>query len=138
MHLGDVLNDRYQIFRKLGVGSQSTVWLARDSSAVQRHYVAVKVFGAKIGESETKPNFILRPISHTGEKHVQVALDTFMVEGPNGRHLCIVLEPLDLSLKYVLDDAFDHRAELNEPEGWLGRVLAGDQWSGKSGMYRVD
>lgn len=31
IHLGDLLNDaRYKIIRKLGYGSYSTVWLARD------------------------------------------------------------------------------------------------------------
>jgi len=30
--LGDILQDRYQIATKLGYGSHSTVWLARDLS----------------------------------------------------------------------------------------------------------
>ena len=29
-HLGQILNERYQIATKLGYGSSSTVWLARD------------------------------------------------------------------------------------------------------------
>ncbi len=31
VHLGDVLNGRYRVFRKLGAGSQATIWLARDT-----------------------------------------------------------------------------------------------------------
>jgi serine/threonine-protein kinase SRPK3 len=30
--LGDVINDRYQLATKLGYGTSSTVWLARDLS----------------------------------------------------------------------------------------------------------
>lgn len=30
VHLGQVLNNRYQIATKLGYGANSTVWLARD------------------------------------------------------------------------------------------------------------
>lgn len=29
-HIGEVLNDRYQLVTKLGYGSSSTIWLARD------------------------------------------------------------------------------------------------------------
>ncbi len=35
IHLGDTLDgDRYKILRKLGYGSFSTVWLARDAQSV--------------------------------------------------------------------------------------------------------
>ena len=30
VHLGDVLGERYRVCRKLGFGSSSTVWLAKD------------------------------------------------------------------------------------------------------------
>lgn len=30
VHLGDIFNDQYRVIRKLGEGSYSTVWLARD------------------------------------------------------------------------------------------------------------
>ena len=30
VHLGDVYNDKYRVIHKLGYGSYSTVWLARD------------------------------------------------------------------------------------------------------------
>lgn len=30
VHIGDVLNDRYQVITKLGYGSVSTTWLAKD------------------------------------------------------------------------------------------------------------
>ncbi|EER40873.1 protein kinase [Histoplasma capsulatum H143] len=30
IHIGEVLNDRYQVICKLGYGTTSTVWLARD------------------------------------------------------------------------------------------------------------
>lgn len=30
VHLGDVFHDRYQVTAKLGFGSSSTIWLARD------------------------------------------------------------------------------------------------------------
>lgn len=30
VHLGDVFNNRYRVFRKLGFGAFSTVWLSRD------------------------------------------------------------------------------------------------------------
>lgn len=32
VHFGDVFNDRYEVVRKLGDGSFSTVWLAYDLS----------------------------------------------------------------------------------------------------------
>ncbi|KAK3689556.1 kinase-like domain-containing protein [Podospora appendiculata] len=136
VHLGDVLNARYHVFRKLGSGGQATVWLARDKSVPERRFVAIKVFGEKSSESEMRLEELLGrlspALSHPGSQHVELALDSFMVHGPNGHHFCKVLEPLGPSLIDVLEDAFDERAKLNEPESWLGRVLEGDIWSGKA------
>jgi serine/threonine protein kinase len=89
------------------------------------------VFGAKTGETEFKLDKVLQPSSHPGYQHVEVTLDSFMIHGPNGHHFCKVLEPLGSSLYYVLEDAFETRSELNKPESWLGRVLAGDRWSAR-------
>lgn len=36
-HLGDVLNERYQLATKLGYGSGSTIWLARDLNQFVPH-----------------------------------------------------------------------------------------------------
>lgn len=41
VRIGDSLNERYSIVHKLGYGSYSTVWLARD--AVDGSYKAVKI-----------------------------------------------------------------------------------------------
>lgn len=51
-----------------------------------------------------------------------------------------MLEPLGCSLKDALDVAFEKRAELNEPEAWLGKVLEGDGWSAqlaKRGCWQI-
>ncbi|KAK3317789.1 kinase-like domain-containing protein [Cercophora scortea] len=135
VHLGDVLNERYHIFRKLGSGGQATVWLARDKSVQERRFVAVKVFSEKSSGNELRLKEVLGRLSpqpsHPGSKHVELALDSFVVHGPNGQHFCKVLEPLGPSLSGVLENAFDRRADLNEPEAWLGKVLEGDTWSAK-------
>lgn len=67
-----------------------------------------------------------------GQQHVELAIDSFVVRGPNGRHFCKVVEPLGRSLYTVLDKAFEKRSELNEPEPWLQRVVKGDPWSVRS------
>ncbi|KAG6354949.1 hypothetical protein INS49_004030 [Diaporthe citri] len=129
VHLGDVLGGRYVVFRKLGTGSQSTIWLARDKHASDQRFVAIKVFGARTSETELKLAELLRPCDRTGKKHVEMALDSFVVHGPNGDHFCKVLEPLGPSLASVLEIAFERRARLNEPESWLGKASEGDLWS---------
>ncbi|KAG7101357.1 Serine/threonine-protein kinase SRPK like [Verticillium longisporum] len=41
VHLGDIMNERYEIIRKLGNGSYSTVWLALDSK--HNRFVVLKI-----------------------------------------------------------------------------------------------
>ncbi|WEW57593.1 serine/threonine kinase [Emydomyces testavorans] len=46
VHIGEVLNDRYQLVCKLGYGTTSTVWLARDLRNTDDSftYVALKIY----------------------------------------------------------------------------------------------
>ncbi|KAH9868317.1 hypothetical protein J1614_007389 [Plenodomus biglobosus] len=96
MRIGEMLHDRYQVVGKLGFGATSTVWLARDL----RH-VALKLFidSKSMGdEQETELNVYKRiensSKGHPGHRAVRSLLDSFDVDGPNGRHQCLVHPPL--------------------------------------------
>ncbi|KAI9699138.1 MAG: hypothetical protein M1836_003327 [Candelina mexicana] len=86
---------RYKIIHKLGHGTFSTVWLARDRT--EGRYVALKI--VRSGNSTDCPESrILRQlqqgdIDHPGRQFVPTLLDDFWLDGPNGRHLCLVSEP---------------------------------------------
>ncbi|MCJ1295952.1 hypothetical protein MMC34_007517 [Xylographa carneopallida] len=114
VHLGDIFNERYRVCRKLGFGSWSTVWLARDLSA--NRYVSLKIGTAVAQDYELHEISILRTLaeaepSHPGFKHVEQLLDTFIHEGPNGRHTCLVFEPLGQSLEHLTTDDPEARGE---------------------------
>jgi serine/threonine protein kinase len=94
--------------------------------------VAIKVFGAAASETERSLDKLLRPSVHRGKEHVELALDSFIIHGPNGNHFCKVLEPLGRAFSSVLESAFEKRAELNSPQGWLGSAVGGDGWSAQS------
>ncbi|KAI6911462.1 kinase-like protein [Hortaea werneckii] len=100
VRLGDVLNDRYKVIGKLGFGSASTVWLCRDLQK-QYKYVALKVY---INSSKYHREL---PIyeemndlqsTHEGQKYIRKTYDSFELQGPHGRHICLVHQPLGISL----------------------------------------
>jgi serine/threonine-protein kinase SRPK3 len=81
----------------------------------KKQYVALKVSVAEIyGKSrEHKILNILADLDsgETGSEHVMQFLDAFDVEGPNGKHECLVLEFLgpsvsDVLERYVMDPKF--------------------------------
>lgn len=93
---------RYKIIHKLGYGTFSTVWLARDVKCAT--YVAVKIeaaFSTEVSNSKR----ILEDLKNdsdarerVGKQLVQPLLDTFSTDGPNGRHQCFVTKPARCSL----------------------------------------
>jgi serine/threonine-protein kinase SRPK3 len=99
--IGDVFADgRYKVLHKLGFGGSSTIWLARDS--VSGTLVALKVLAAF---KSTKPKdeieelIIFRKLdsliasTHNAARHnIQMIKDSFMEEGSNGTHVCLVSE----------------------------------------------
>ncbi|KAF9559504.1 kinase-like protein [Agrocybe pediades] len=88
---------RYKVVHKLGYGSYSTVWLARDT--IQNRYVTLKVLvaenpGASSVEASIRARLRSGNPAHPGRTHVQQPLDEFQVEGPNGTHAVLVSEVL--------------------------------------------
>ncbi|KAF8250041.1 hypothetical protein K440DRAFT_675784 [Wilcoxina mikolae CBS 423.85] len=97
VYLNDSLKEgRYQILNKLGFGAFSTVWLARDLA--EERNVSIKVV---VPEKSAGDNNELKILKHllncrdgAGSENVLHMLDEFYVDGPNGRHLCIVFDVL--------------------------------------------
>ncbi|RMJ14693.1 hypothetical protein CDV36_005596 [Fusarium kuroshium] len=105
VHLGQVLNARYQIATKLGYGANSTVWLARDLNRwrwSEDKYVAIKVNASNHPSRRVPPENevdIMEHISRVNPQHkgwhfVRKLSDSFSVSGASGSHACLVLEAL--------------------------------------------
>jgi serine/threonine-protein kinase SRPK3 len=139
VHLGDCFKDgQYKIIHKLGFGSFSTVWLARDLQYVPvppvpssdvltigraRRNVSLKVVVAEksgeLGHELRILEHLKQTDSHPGRKHVLQLLDSFSVNGPNGRHLCLVFDALGQKVSCVAERCPDYRLD-----GCLGRDIS--------------
>jgi serine/threonine protein kinase len=97
--IGALLNDRYRIVHKLGFGTYSTVWLARDQQT--ENYVAIKITVAAGDPADPQESNILRQLGvaglktepHAGATYIPRILDKFSISGPNGIHWCFVSAP---------------------------------------------
>ncbi|KAJ5642708.1 kinase-like protein [Penicillium lividum] len=97
--IGEVIKERYQIIGKLGFGSTSTVWLARDMD--ERRYVMLKIFvqassmGQQVDNELNMYKYMQQsPTAHPGRDVIRKLLDTFHIEGPQDTHRCLVHLPL--------------------------------------------
>lgn len=100
IQIGDTLRERYHIAHKLGYGSFSTIWLARDKQL--ENYVAIKVGTA---DSDRKEVDIMAKLSNPvlgresqGCALVPPVLDRFDIQGPNGYHPCLITAAARCSL----------------------------------------
>ncbi|KAK6824620.1 protein kinase domain protein [Apiospora arundinis] len=119
VYLGDVLGDRYQVFRKLGTGSQCTVWLARDRNVSTRLFRVLKIYDPKSSEKMRTLVDSLKHISHPGEKHVEVPFDSFTIQGPKGTHLFSLAQEEKPQEETPQEEGVSDRAEVSastEPE----------------------
>ncbi|RYP57331.1 hypothetical protein DL770_010693 [Monosporascus sp. CRB-9-2] len=96
VRLGDFLgdDDRFRVVHKLGYGHFSTVWLCFDHQ--EKLWRGIKVLCA---EESLEDNPELRAMryfegfsaEYMSDNHVGLPLEHFWINGPNGRHLCLVL-----------------------------------------------
>ncbi|KUJ17502.1 kinase-like protein [Mollisia scopiformis] len=101
VHLNDVFKKgRYTVIHKLGHGGFATVWLARDS--IRQRYVALKILAARLSRDCPEIETLRRlrnSENHEGKTYVMSLLDHFWINGPNGKHLCVVSEVAGTSIK---------------------------------------
>ncbi|RSL74670.1 hypothetical protein CEP51_011510 [Fusarium floridanum] len=101
VRLGEVFNGRFQTVAKLGYGSSSTIWLARDLE--EHQYVALKVYIHNSVQHRELPFYEhlnkLLPSKHVGADNVRKLLDSFQVSGPHGNHIVLALQVSQMSLR---------------------------------------
>ncbi|KAM0206373.1 hypothetical protein ACHAPA_009584 [Fusarium lateritium] len=106
VHLGDTFSDgRYKVIRKLGEGSYSTVWLARDLK--NSRYVALKILISQGLESSHELEILhqlAKVAPEDGAQHVTRLLAEFEHDGPNGTHKCLVFEPMGPSVNSMVEE----------------------------------
>ncbi|EZF27719.1 CMGC/SRPK protein kinase [Trichophyton rubrum D6] len=99
---GEVLIKKFQLLNKIGWGSQSTVWLARNISRNKwqpEQFVAVKITNNNNTEETQHEKEIEYHIAHLNPEHrghliLRTCLDAFDLIGPKGKHMCLVYEPM--------------------------------------------
>ncbi|KAJ3460099.1 hypothetical protein MRS44_010966 [Fusarium solani] len=102
VRLGRVFHGRYKTIAKLGFGSSSTIWLARDLS--DHRYVALKVYVHTSRFHRELPLYKdMSPKRATkenaGRKNIRQLLDSFEIDGPHGQHVALVFQPAQMSLR---------------------------------------
>lgn len=124
--IGDCLSDRYDVVHKLGFGTYSTTWLAKDRKT--KKYVAIKiaVAGAHMKESEILGSLALSDLNdegHPGKALIPQVLDKFFLDGPNGRHRCLVTELGMMSLAEAKDVSYCRLFELPVAKAIIAQVI---------------
>lgn len=135
VRLGDTFKDgRYKVHHKLGWGGFATVWLVRDKTYAttirptrpvlliyesRKQWVSLKILTA---ESSKDPAELRNIRSLAGpsqgalsSNYIIQLQDTFLHQGPNGRHQCLVFELLGPTINTVLRDYSLEKLSL-EPE----------------------
>ncbi|XAR58063.1 Non-specific serine/threonine protein kinase [Bertholletia excelsa] len=119
---------RYIAQRKLGWGQFSTVWLTYDTQTSK--YVALKIqkSAPQFAQAALHEIELLSAISDgdpSNEKCVVRLVDHFKHTGPNGQHLCMVLEFLGDSLLKLIKYNRYNGLELNQVKEMCKCILIG-------------
>ncbi|CAI6091188.1 unnamed protein product [Clonostachys chloroleuca] len=87
--LGEVLDSRYTDVSKLGYGTNSTIWLCRDSNDARTQADSEQAVTAFFNSIQ---------IEHPGINSLSLLRSHFEVQGPHGTHPCLVHMSLGMNL----------------------------------------
>ncbi|GER34865.1 kinase family protein [Striga asiatica] len=143
VRIGDSFaSGRYIAQQKLGWGQFSTVWLAYDTQSSK--YVALKIqkSAPQFSQAAVHEIEILSAIAAgdpSNTKYVVQLVDHFKHSGPNGQHLCMVLEFLGDSLLRLVKYNRYKGLELNKVREICKCILTAlDYLHGKLGIIHTD
>ncbi|KAK2809177.1 hypothetical protein FQN50_004012 [Emmonsiellopsis sp. PD_5] len=142
--IGDQLSDRYHVVHKLGFGTYSTTWLARDDAT--KKYVAVKIAIAEaeniMPESELLNSLAVSAPSDEGVQSggglIAQTLDIFSLDGPNGRHICLVTEPGMMTLAEAKDASYTRLFNLPVARAIAAQVIRAVAFLHHRGVVHAD
>lgn len=131
VHIGDTIGDgRYEVVHKLGYGGSSTVWLAEDHES--NRIVKLKILSSSsssIGQEHQCLEHLQKcgndEIEHPGKRYVPSLFDTFIFEGPNGSHRCLVTEVAGCSLAYTKEHTWSAQFKVDVGRAIAARMLLG-------------
>ena len=98
-------NGRYIIEKKLGFGYFSTVWLASDQTKNDtdpHKVVAIKISKSKQSFQEASQDEMKFLQTIGCNDFIVQLLDQFVIWGPNGKHYCLVFEPMWKDLYFLI------------------------------------
>ncbi|KKZ62330.1 hypothetical protein EMCG_00404 [[Emmonsia] crescens] len=127
---GEILANHYQLLVKIGWGTRSTVWLARDMTRHSERLVTLKLINNRSSddarhERDTEKHIARQNASHRGRGIIRTCLESFEVTGPEGNHLCLAYEPMREPL-WILQKRFvNQRLPLPIAKAYLLILLAG-------------
>ncbi|KAG5815098.1 hypothetical protein H9Q74_009136 [Fusarium xylarioides] len=111
VHLGDVIQERYRIIRKVGWGQYSTVWLAVDMQV--NRYVSLKITLATQPNNTSKEVSLYRSHLQDESPYLIVLHETIKITGPNGEHDGLVFETMGPNLTTLLKIRSEFQIEMN-------------------------
>lgn len=142
VQIGDRFHGRYRVVHKLGYGTYSTTWLARDEQSDK--YVAVKVCTA---DSNPKETDIISSLHHPhcspdnsnpGKAMIPSLLDKFTIHGPNGEHACYVTAPARASLSALKDGSWMRLFQLDVARSLAAQLVLAVDYVHAQGFVHGD
>ncbi|KAI0148390.1 kinase-like domain-containing protein [Xylariaceae sp. FL1272] len=104
VQLHDIFCDRYEVVHKIGHGAFATIWLVLDH--ITKKWRALKIAAAEESLESRTDIKINRLFTDQGIKfptweshHIALPREHFWIEGPNGKHCCMVLPLLGPPIK---------------------------------------
>jgi len=155
---GEILAKKFQLLVKIGWGSQSTVWLARDISRYFTHIhnracllrfdyretdsglsrfkwqseqtVALKIINSNNAddarhEREIESHIAQQNSEHRGRVILRTCLYDFELSGPEGKHMCLVYEPMREPLWILQRRFIDRKLPLPIAKAYIYFLLVG-------------